>query len=122
MKAVRVHAFGEADTLSIDEVAMPEPGPAQARVKSEAIGVNYVDIYRRKGLYPGQLPFIVGSEAAGVIDAVGPEVTTLAVGDRVASAALAGAYATYTVAPVDVLVPVPAGIDSRIAAAVLLQG
>lgn len=122
MKAIRVHAFGDPAVLRYEDAPLPEPGAGEARIKVEAVGVNYVDIYRRTGLYPGALPMTLGSEASGVVDAVGPGVTGLAVGDRVASASLPGAYAEYAVGPADALVPLPSGVDLRVAAAVLLQG
>jgi NADPH2:quinone reductase len=122
MKAIRVHTYGDAGVLRDDDLPLPEPGSGEARVKIEAVGVNFVDIYRRKGLYKGPLPFTVGSEAAGVVDAVGAGVTDLRMGDRVASAALPGAYAEYAVGPAAELVPLPDGVDTRTAAAVMLQG
>jgi NADPH:quinone reductase len=122
MKAIRVHQFGGPEVLRYEDVPLPEPGAGEARVKVEAVGLNYVDVYRRKGQYTAQLPFILGSEAAGVVDAIGPGVADLSVGDRVASAAIPGAYAEYAIAPVRELVPLPSDIDTRTAAAVMLQG
>src|SRR5437588_12724791 len=122
MKAIRVHQFGGPEILRHEDVPLPEPSAGEARVKVEAVGLNYVDVYRRKGQYPGQLPFILGSEAAGVVDAIGPGVTDLNIGDRVASAAIPGAYAEYAIAAVRELVPLPSDIDTRTAAAVMLQG
>lgn len=122
MKAIRVHAFGDPAVLRYEDAPLPQPGAGEARIKVEAVGVNYVDIYRRTGLYPGALPMTLGAEASGVVDAVGPGVTGLTVGDRVASASLPGAYAEYAVGPADALVPLPSGVDLRVAAAVMLQG
>lgn len=122
VKAVRVHSFGDPAVLSYDDAPLPEPGPHEARVRIEAVGVNFIDTYRRSGQYPGQTPFIVGTEAAGVVDTVGPGVTLVAAGDRVASVALSGAYADYAVGPADALVPLPPDIDTGAAAAVMLQG
>src|SRR5919201_1379200 len=122
MKAIRVHQFGGPEVLRYEDVPLPEPGAGEARVNVEAVGLNYVDVYRRKGQYTAQLPFILGSEAAGVVDAIGPGVTDLSVGDRVASAAIPGAYAEYAIAPVRDLVSLPSDIDTRTAAAVMLQG
>ncbi len=122
MKAVRVHEPGGSEKLSLDEVAIPEPGPGQARVRLDASGVNFIDIYIRSGQYKVPLPITLGSEAAGVVDAVGPGVEELRVGDRVASAGFMGAYAEYALAPVGQLVRVPAGMETRTAAAVMLQG
>ena len=122
MKAIRVHQFGGPEVLRYEDVPLPEPGAGEARVNVEAVGLNYIDVYRRKGQYPSHLPFILGSEAAGVVDAIGPGVTDLNVGDRVASAAIPGAYAEYAIAAVRELVPLPSDIDTRTAAAVMLQG
>ncbi len=122
MKVVRFHAFGGPEVLSYEEVTLPEPGVGQARVKNEAIGVNFTDIYQRSGLYPGQLPASLGQEAAGVVDAVGPGVTEVQVGQRVAYISQPGAYAEFTVVPASALVPIPDGVETRTAAAVMLQG
>jgi NADPH2:quinone reductase len=122
MKAVRVHQNGGVETLRYEDIPIPEPGPGEARVKVQASGVNYTDIYTRLGWYPSPLPVTLGSEAAGIVDAVGPGVTDVRVGDRVASAALPGSYAEYAVGPAWKLVPIPPGIDAQQAAAVLLQG
>jgi NADPH2:quinone reductase len=122
MHAICVHEFGGPEVLRYEEVPMPEPGPGQARVKIEAAGVNYTDIYFRTGQYRGSLPFILGQEAAGIVDAVGPEVNDVKVGDRVAYAPEQGAYAEYAVVPAWRLVPVPDNLDLKLAAAVMLQG
>jgi NADPH2:quinone reductase len=122
MQAIRVHQHGGADALRDEEVPVPEPGPGAARVKIEAIGVNYIDTYHRTGLYPLPLPFTVGTEAAGVVDAVGPNVREVEPGMRVAYALEQGAYAEYAVVPAWKLVPLPQGVDSRSAAAVMVQG
>jgi len=122
MKVVRIHAFGGPEVLSYEEVTLPEPGVGQVRVKNEAIGVNFTDIYQRSGLYPGQLPATLGQEAAGVVDAVGPGITEVQVGQRVAYISPPGAYAEFTVVPASALVPVPDGVETRTAAAVMLQG
>ena len=122
MKAVRVHSFGDPDVMQYEDVPVPEPGAGQARVKIEASGVNFIDTYQRSGQYKGALPLALGQEAAGVVDAVGPEVTTVRVGDRVAYASQQGAYAEYAAVPAWALVPVPDAVDSRSAAALMLQG
>jgi NADPH2:quinone reductase len=122
MKAIRIHAFGGPDVLSYEEVTLAEPGVGQARVKIEAIGVNYTDIHQRTGSRQGQLPATVGQEAAGVVDAVGPGVTDVAVGQRVAYTAQPGAYADFAVVAARALVPIPDNVDTRTAAAVMLQG
>jgi NADPH2:quinone reductase len=108
--------------LSYEEIPTPEPGPGEALVKIQAIGINFIDVYRRLGLYPVALPFTLGEEAAGVVTALGPGVEDLHVGDRVAYASVAGAYAEYAVIPAARLVPVPDALDSRQAAAAMLQG
>jgi NADPH2:quinone reductase len=122
MKAIRLSNLGGPEVLSYEDVPLPEPGEAQARVKIEAIGVNFTDIYQRKGQYPGPLPTTLGSEAAGVVDAVGPGVTDPQVGQRVAFASQPGAYAEFAVVAASALVPIPDGVDTRTAAAVMLQG
>jgi len=123
MKAIQIQNPGGPEVMSFDEVAVPQPGPGEALVKVAAAGVNFIDIYHRSGQYKvAQLPHVLGSEAAGIIEAVGPGVTEVRVGDRVASSALPHAYAQYAVGPVAKLVPVPDGIDLRVAAAVMLQG
>jgi len=122
MKAIRVHQYGGPEVLRYEETPVPEPGAGQARVKIEAVGLNYIDIYLRTGLYPLPLPFTLGREGAGVVDAVGPQVTEVKKGDRVAYAMEPGAYAEYAVVPAWKLVPVPRTLDSRSAAAAMLQG
>ncbi len=123
MKAVRVHKYGGSDVLQIDEVPVPEPGPGEVRIKVEAAGVNFVDVYFRTGAYKGvPLPYTPGQEAAGTVEAAGQDVTDLRAGDRVAYAAHGqGGYAEYVVVPASKLVPLPPGVDSRTAAAVMLQ-
>jgi len=122
MKAIRVHQYGGLEVLAYDEVQVPEPGEGEARVKVEAIGVNFIDIYHRMGRYQGALPLTLGQEAAGIVDAVGPNVTDVKPGDRVAYASVQGTYTEYAIAPAWRLVSVPAGVDSNHAAAVMLQG
>jgi len=122
MKAVRIHAFGGPEVLTYEDVPLPEPGVGEARIKIEAIGVNYIDTYHRSGLYPSNLPFTPGMEAAGVIDELGPGETRFRVGDRVAYCMVRGTYAEYAIAPLNSLVPLPEGVDYRLAAAALLQG
>ncbi|HEV2458175.1 MAG TPA: alcohol dehydrogenase catalytic domain-containing protein, partial [Ktedonobacterales bacterium] len=122
MKAIRVHETGGPKVLRLDEVPTPEPGAGQVRVKLDATGINFIDLYTRTGQYKRELPLTLGSEGAGVVDAAGPGVTERRVGERVASASMEGAYAEYALAPAENLVPVPEGIDTRVAAAVMLQG
>jgi NADPH2:quinone reductase len=122
MKAVRIHEYGGPEALRYEEAPLPEPGPGQARVKIEAAGVNFIDIYHRTGQYPGQMPITPGMEGAGLVDAVGPGVTEVKVGERVAYAMQQGAYAEYAVVPAWRLAPIPDKVDVRSAAAVILQG
>jgi NADPH2:quinone reductase len=122
MQAIRVHQFGGSDVLSLDQVPLPEPGPGEARVKLEAAGVNYIDIYHRMGQYKGALPLTLGQEGAGVVDAIGPNVTEVKLGDRVAYASQQGAYVEQHVVASWRLVPIPDAVSTRQAAAVMLQG
>lgn len=122
MKAVRVHEFGGPEVLRYDDVALPEPGPGEARVKLAASGVNFIDIYHRKGQYPGERPLTLGQEGAGVVDKVGADVQDLKPGDHVAYASVQGSYAEYAIVPASKLVPVPDGVGLDLAAAVMLQG
>lgn len=122
MKAIRINQYGGSEVLRYEEVPRPEPGPGEARVKIEAAGVNYIDIYHRTGLYKGALPLTLGMEGAGVVDAIGQGVSDVRVGDRVAYAMSQGSYAEYSVVPAWKLVSLRAQVDARTAAAVMLQG
>jgi NADPH2:quinone reductase len=122
MRVIRVHEYGEADRLLLEEAPVADPRPGEARVKVAAAGVNFVEVYQRKGQYANPLPFSPGAEFAGVVDAVGEGVTELKVGERVATATGMGGYAEYAYAPASRLVPVPEAISLEQAAAVLLQG
>ncbi|HEU4588951.1 MAG TPA: quinone oxidoreductase [Gemmatimonadales bacterium] len=122
MRAIRIHAYGGPEVMRVEEVETPAPGPGQARVRVEAAGVNFIDVYHRTGLYKVPLPYTLGQEGAGVVDAVGPDVTTVRIGDRVAWTSVSGSYAEETLVPAERLVPVPDGVTSRQAAAVMLQG
>jgi NADPH2:quinone reductase len=122
MHAIRVSKTGDPSVLEYVEVDKPRPREGEALVRIEAIGVNYVDVYHRNGLYKLPLPFTPGSEAAGVVEEVAPGVQDVRPGDRVAYAMVPGAYAEYAVVPAAKLVPVPPSIDSRTAAALMLQG
>ncbi len=122
MKAIRIHEQGGPEVLRYEEVPVPAPGEGEARIKVEAAGVNFIDIYQRTGLYRVSLPFTPGSEAAGVVDAVGPGVTDVKPADRVAYAMQLGAYAGYAVVPASRLVALPPSINTRTGAAVMLQG
>lgn len=122
MKAVVMRENGGPDVLRLEEVEMPAPGPGEARVRLEFAGVNFIDIYGRKGLNKGQLPRILGDEGAGVVDAVGPGVTEVKTGDRVAYAMQGGSYAEYAIVRSAFLVHIPEGLELRQAAAAMLQG
>ena len=122
MKAVCVHKYGGPEVLTMDDIPVPEPKAGEARVKIEAIGVNFIDIYQRTGLYPIQTPFTLGSEGAGIVDGVGPGVTEVRKGDRVAYSMVIGAYAEFAVVPAWRLVPVPVNVDAKSAACLMLQG
>lgn len=122
VKLVRVHAHGGAEALQVEEAEVPHAGPGQALLRIEAVGVNFIEIYHRTGLYKLPLPFTPGTEAAGTVEAVGPGVTTVRPGDRVASINVLGAYAEYALAPAERLVPLPDRVSTRQAAAAMLQG
>jgi NADPH:quinone reductase len=122
VRIIQVSQTGGPAALASAETDRPEPAAGQVLVKVEAAGVNFVDTYHRSGLYPKQLPFTPGSEGAGTVAALGPDVTGVAVGDRVGSVELVGAYAEYALAPADRLIPLPDGVSTEQAAAVLLQG
>ncbi len=122
--AIRIHAYGGPDAMQWDDVPTPEPGPAEVLVHHTAIGLNYIDVYFRNGLYKApSLPATLGMEAAGVVKAVGSDVTSLSAGDRVAYATgPIGAYSTDRVISADRVVRVPDGISDQTAAAMMLQG
>ena len=122
MKAVRVHKCGGPEVLSYDDIPMPEPKAGEARVKIEAIGLNFIDIYQRTGVYALPTPFTLGMEGAGVVDAVGDGVTEVKRSDRVAYAMIPGSYAEYAVVPAAKLAPLPPEIDAKTAAGLMLQG
>jgi NADPH2:quinone reductase len=121
MKAVRIASYGGPEVMTVEDIPVPEPGPGQALVRVAAAGVNFIDIYDRTGSYPGELPMTLGREGAGVVEAVGPDVTLVSAGDRVAWTMLRGSYAEYCVLPADRLVPVPDGLSFADAAAAMLQ-
>ena len=120
--AIRIHETGGPEKLKWEEVAVGDPGPGEVRVRNTAIGLNFIDTYHRSGLYPVQLPLTLGSEGAGVIEAVGPKVKDFKAGDRVAYANPIGAYAEVVLRPTARLVKIPAGIDDKVAAAIMLKG
>lgn len=122
MKAIRVHQPGGLEALQLEEIPIPTPGEGQALVRLQAIGVNFIDTYKRSGLYSVPTPFTVGEEGAGVVEAVGPGVVGLKPGEAVVYSNVQGSYAEYAVVPADKLVRIPAGLDPKIAAAGMLQG
>jgi len=123
-QAIRVHEHGGPEVLSFDEVEIGEPGPGEARLRQTAIGLNFIDVYFRTGLYkaPAPLPFIPGGEGVGIVEAVGPGVDFLEPGMRVGYATTSGAYAEQRLMPADRLVPLPDSISDRQAASILLKG
>ena len=120
--AIRIYENGGPDKMRWEEVEIGDPGPGQVRVRNTAVGLNFIDTYHRSGLYPMQLPMTLGMEGAGVVEAVGPKVKEFKPGDRVAYANPPGAYADVLLRPAERLVKIPAGIDDRIAAAIMLKG
>jgi NADPH2:quinone reductase len=122
MKAVRIHKTGGPDQLVYEDVPTPEAGPGEVRVRVDAAGLNFVDIYKRRGLYPLHVPGTLGEEGAGVVDALGEDVQDFQPGERVAFVMHTGSYAEFVVIPEDRLVLIPQDIDTNIAAAAMLQG
>jgi NADPH2:quinone reductase len=121
--AIRIHAPGGPEVLKWEAIGVGEPGPGEVRLRQRAVGLNYIDVYHRSGLYKlANLPAIIGMEGAGTVEAVGPGVTELKVGDRVAYAGVLGAYADERLIPADRLVKLPDSIDDVTAAAMMLQG
>ena len=122
MRAIQIAHTGGAEVLQLRELPTPAPGPGEALVRIEACGVNFIDIYLREGRYPSLLPFIPGQEAAGVVTVLGPGVTGVKIGDRVAWCGVPGTYAEFAIAPVARLIAIPDGVTTRQAAAAMLQG
>ncbi len=123
MKAIQIHRTGGPEVLELAEVPIPRPGPGQVLIRVKAIGVNFIEIYYRKGTYKAaSLPFIPGSEAAGVIEELGPGVSGFAISDAVVSTSVLGSYAEYALVPADKPVKIPPGLTMEQAAAAMLQG
>lgn len=122
MKTIHVKEPGGPEKMQLVEAPKPQPGPKQALIRMAAIGVNFIDIYFRKGLYKAETPIVLGNEGAGTVEAVGPEVTEVKAGDRVAWAMQRGSYGEYAVVPSSILVKIPDGLDFQAAAAAMLQG
>jgi NADPH2:quinone reductase len=119
---IRIHKHGGPEEMKFEQVDLPPPGPGQVRLRQTAVGLNFIDVYTRTGLYPGQTPAVLGVEAAGVVEALGEGVTSIKVGDRVVYNGLGGAYASHRNAPADRLVRIPDAISDEDAAAVFLKG
>jgi NADPH:quinone reductase len=122
VKAIRVHQTGGPEVLRLEDVPDPAPEPGETVVRLEAIGLNFIEVYQRTGLYRSTVPFTPGGEGAGRVVAVGKDVSAVRPGDRVASTSLRGSYAELARVPADKLVPVPDDVETGLAAAVLLQG
>jgi NADPH2:quinone reductase len=122
MKAIRIHAPGGPDAMRLDEVPQPAPKSGEALVKVDAAGLNYIDVYFRSGQYKAEYPLTLGLEAGGTVTAVGPNVTDVKVGDKVAYTGVPGAYAECAVVPAARLVVLPAGVSTKQGAAAMLQG
>ena len=123
IKAIRIHSPGGPEVMKWEDVPRPEPGPGEALIKQEAVGLNYIDVYFRSGLYKAPtMPLIIGQEGAGTVVAVGSGVSAVKPGDRVAYAGALGGYATERVLAADRLVKMPDGIEFKTAAAMMLQG
>jgi NADPH2:quinone reductase len=122
MKAIQIHETGGPEVLKLADLPIPQPGPGQVLIRVEATGVNFIEIYFRKGVYKASLPLVPGSEAAGTVEELGPGVTGFAAGDAVASVAVLGSYAEYALVPAAQLVKVPDGLTMEQAAAAMLQG
>src|SRR3990172_6273663 len=122
MKAMRVLRYGGPEAMTLEEIPPPKPGEGQALVRLQAVGVNFIDIYQRMGLYPVPLPFTPGNEGSGIVQETGTGVTEVAVGDHVAYAGVSGSYAEFAVVPSWRLVRVPKGIDPKTAGAAAAPG
>jgi NADPH2:quinone reductase len=122
MKAIQIDATGGPEVLRLAELLIPQPGPGQVLIRVETVGVNFIEVYFRKGIYNASLPLTPGSEAAGTVEELGPGVKGFAYGDLVASASVLGSYAEYALVPAAQLVKVPDGLTPEQAAAAMLQG
>ena len=120
--AIQIHELGGPEVLKWEEVVVGDPGPGEVRLRQEAAGVNFIDVYHRTGLYPQPLPFIPGVEGAGVVEVVGSDVTSVQVGDRVAYGGPIGGYAGVRLIPAERVVKLPDGISAEAAAAMMLKG
>lgn len=122
MQGIQVKRYGGSEVLEYGVLPDPAPGPGEALIRVRVAGVNFTDVYQRTGMYPGTLPFTPGVEGVGIVEKLGPGATGVKVGDRVGWVMIKGAYAELAAIPAERLVPIPASIDDRTAAAILLQG
>ena len=122
MQAIQITAFGGSDALALVDLPVPDPGPGQVLIEVAHAGVNYIDTYHRTGLYPLDLPLVIGLEGAGTVAAAGEGVAGLGAGDRVAWSSVSGSYAQYLLAPAEQVVKIPDGVGLRDATAAMLQG
>jgi NADPH2:quinone reductase len=122
MKAIQIHQTGGPEVLQLAELPIPQPGPGQVLIRVEAAGVNFIEIYFRKGTYKAALPLVPGTEAAGTVEELGRGVTGFAAGDAVASVSVLGSYAEYALVQASALVKIPGGLSMQQAAAAMLQG
>jgi len=122
MKAVQITRTGGPEVLTYTDVPTPTPGPRQVLLRTEAIGVNFIDTYFRTGMYPHPLPFVLGNEVCGIVEALGDDVSGFSVGDRVATADTDGTYSQYCLANTDLTAHVPDGVSPQVAASALLKG
>jgi NADPH2:quinone reductase len=122
MRSIQVFETGDPSVLKLTDIPIPQPGPGQVRIKIAFAGLNFIDTYQRSGMYKLALPFIPGGEAAGVVDAVGPGVEELHVGQPVAYGLVNGAYAEFAVVPATMVVPIPEGVSMEVAVALMVQG
>ncbi|MDA0710708.1 MAG: alcohol dehydrogenase catalytic domain-containing protein, partial [bacterium] len=122
MKAIRISQYGGPDVLTLEEIARPEPSEGVLRIKIEAAGLNFIDTYHRTGLYPLNLPLTLGMEGAGTVDAVGKNTAGFRIGDRVAWKSVPGSYADFVLAKPSDVVRIPDQVETRTAAAAMLQG
>jgi len=122
VKAIRAHKTGGPEVLQFEDITLPQPGPGEILMRNRAIGLNFIDTYFRSGLYPAQLPFVLGNESAGDVLAVGPNVTEFKPGDRVAVVSALGAYAEERIVPASTVVSLPDAISYEAAASMMLKG
>ena len=121
-KTIRIHAFGGPEVLTVEDVALAPPGPGEVRIRQRAVGLNFIDVYQRQGVYPNALPLVLGNEAAGDVVAIGPDVTEFAPGDRVAYGTALGAYAEERNVPARLLVHLPEAVSYEVGAVMMLKG